>query len=76
MGPTGDVVRFRIRDIFAPTAEEVLDLLFGDRMLEGQVVGTTMHNQDGPCALVRVAGLLHPVIVPRGSLVSDPSELV
>lgn len=72
MGSAGEVVRFRIGDIFAPPAEDVLDLLFGNRMLEGRVIGSTVHNQGGACVLVRVAGLNHPVIVPLCSLVSAP----
>lgn len=69
MDACDDRVRFRIGDVFAPPAEEVLDSLFGGRILAGRIVGETMHDEGIPCVVVAIEGLVDAVIVPRHCLI-------
>lgn len=56
-------VQFRIRDIYYPDPREVVNRLFGDSVMEGQVMDVT-DNDTGKCyAIVQVAGLEDTVLI-------------
>lgn len=61
-------VRFRIRDVYFPTPEEVLFALHGDDLLEGKVVGQSRGNDATTFVVVEVAGLPRPVFVPEANV--------
>ncbi|MEO8181735.1 MAG: hypothetical protein ABI895_23125 [Deltaproteobacteria bacterium] len=63
MSGPGERVRFRIGDVFAPPAEDLLAALFADRILEGEIVSNASHDAFGPCAVVKVREFDHLVII-------------
>jgi hypothetical protein len=65
----GRRVHFRLRDIFVPPPQEVLEELHGDDLLQGRVVALTERgNAEGTYVVVEVEGLRHAVVVPVESI--------
>jgi hypothetical protein len=63
-------VHFRIGDIYTPSAEEVLNELYGDALLEGEVVDLTTSGTDARrFAVVKVDEMSRLVIVPVDRIV-------
>jgi hypothetical protein len=60
----GNAVRFRVRDIHIPSADDVLAELFGDQELAGQVVATSGEAY----VAVQIPGLERLVVVPTARL--------
>jgi hypothetical protein len=68
---TGQTVRFQLSDLIHPHPSRVLEEMFQNLSLEGEVAARTT---DGEAAhlIVRVAGLAEPVIVPLDK--TEPAE--
>jgi hypothetical protein len=64
-------VRFRLRDARVPPAHELMVALWGDHVLEGQVVGHSRAEGDDTCVVVRLSGLDQLVVVSLGKLLAD-----
>jgi hypothetical protein len=64
-------VRFRLRDARLPPAHELLVALWGDHVLEGQVVGSSRAEGDQTCVVIRLSGLDQLVVVSREKLLPD-----
>jgi hypothetical protein len=62
-------VRFRVRDAYVPSPEELLDSLYGDRVLEGTVVLQTRNHADVTSVVIRVKDLDLLVVVSSQSLI-------
>jgi len=56
-------VQFRVRDIYHPDPQSVVDELFGDSVLEGQVLDVTDSDENARFAVVKVIGLHDPVLI-------------
>jgi len=68
--PRGDViVRFRVRDVHVPLPDDLLVELYGDRILEGRVVGRSRDAPGDEGVVVRVEGLDLLVVVDTRGLV-------
>jgi hypothetical protein len=65
-----DVVRFRLRDACVPPANELLAALWGDHVLEGQIVGRSRTSADGDFVVVKVRGMEQLVVVSIGLLLA------
>lgn len=66
------LVSFPIREIFLPSAADVLLQLHGDELLQGQIIDYSDGGERGRTfAVVRVEGLPQPVIVPVEKLRND-----
>ena len=58
-------IHFKLREIYVPPPEEILDALHGEEILQGRVVGFTEGQSGaGTYVVAEVDGLEHPVIVP------------
>lgn len=65
MDVEGQWVHFEIRDAYYPDPKEILVDLFGDRLLQGKVIGVTDSGQErSRYAVVEVEGFPQGVIVP------------
>ena len=61
----GQLVHFKVRDVFVPDPEKLLLELYGDQLLQGTVDDLSDSGmQTGAFAVVRVEGIEQPVIVP------------
>jgi hypothetical protein len=69
--PPDPPVRFRLRDARVPPAHELVAALWGDQVLEGQVVGQSRAEGDDVCVVVRLSGLDQLVVVSLEKLLSD-----
>lgn len=56
-------VHFKVSDVHIPNAEKVLTELYGDHLLQGQVVDISESRGQGKFAVVKVEGIQGPVIV-------------
>lgn len=56
-------VQFRVRDIYHPDPQSVMSQLFGESILEGQVLDITESDEGARFAVVKVIGLDHPVLI-------------
>lgn len=61
-------VRFRLRDVYVPSAEELIEELFGDLVLEGKVVVQSSNGNDEPCVAVQLQGSQRLVVVSTARL--------
>lgn len=62
-------VRFRIRDIYIPEPSVLLDLLHGADELRGRIIALSETTApDGVYAVIEVAGIARPLIVPAEAL--------
>ena len=68
MDSASHLVRFRVADVFAPPAPDLMASLYADRVLEGEVVSTATHREMGVCVVVKIDGCDEPVIVAMESL--------
>ena len=59
------LVNFRIRDVYVPDPQSVLEKLFGEHVLQGRVldISRSGSNED-QFAVIEVEGLDQPIIVP------------
>lgn len=62
-------VHFKLRDIFVPPPQEVLEELHGEDILQGRVVGFTERGSakgipEGTYAVIEVDGLRNAVVIP------------
>ena len=59
------IVHFKIRDVFVPSAHEVLEMLYGDQLLQGRVLDVTPGDGvERSFAIVMVDELPQSLIVP------------
>jgi hypothetical protein len=65
-------VRFRLRNVYVPSPVELLDLLYGDTLLEGVVIARSRNVTGGDQVVIRVEGLGVLLVVPDRAL--EPSE--
>ena len=65
---TERVVRFRLRDVHVPSAEELLDELFGDVVLSGKVIVQSTNGGDEPCVAVELEGTKKLVVISTSRL--------
>lgn len=56
-------VHFKVRDVHIPEAEKVLIELYGDHLLQGQVMDISDGGKQGKFAVVKVDGVSAPVII-------------
>lgn len=56
-------VHFKVSDVHIPDAEKVLLELYGDHLLQGQVMDISEGGKQGRFAVVRVDGISTPVII-------------
>jgi hypothetical protein len=63
-------VRFRVGNVFQPPAPELMELLFGDRLLEGAVVARS-RGDDGDFVVVQVEGLAPLLVVSANNLIEE-----
>jgi hypothetical protein len=69
-GQKGDMtVRFRVRDAYVPSPKELLDSLYGDRVLEGTVILRTRNGADNASVIIRVSDLDLLVVVSSQGLI-------
>jgi hypothetical protein len=67
---SGATVRFRISDVMFPPADELLQQLFGNELLEGCVVAASEGAARRTAHVaVAVPGLKDPVLVPHAKLI-------
>lgn len=58
-------VKFMLRDVYNPPAEELLAMLYGEQILEGTVVDESSSGDKAQAfVVVRLAGVDTPVVVP------------
>jgi hypothetical protein len=58
-------VHFKIRDVYIPDPQKLLDKLYGNDLLQGRVVDLSdSGSHEGTFAVVEVEGIEQPVIVP------------
>ena len=63
-------VHFRIRDVYYPDPNEILRRLHGEDLLRGRVIDLSdSGDASSACAVVEVAGLEQPVVVPITGIV-------
>ena len=73
---SGALVKFRIASVMCPDYEEILTQLTRDLEISGRVVLLSdSGNQKSQYAVVEVAGLLVPLVVPVDQLEAAPAEL-
>jgi hypothetical protein len=65
-------VRFRLRHVQVPPATELLATLWGDEVLEGQVVAHSRAEGNERCVVVKVPGLDQLIVVLTTDLLSPP----
>jgi hypothetical protein len=63
-------VRFRLRDVCVPPASELLAALWGDHVLEGQIVARSRTDGDADCVVVKVPGMDQMVVVSSADLLA------
>jgi len=64
--------RFKTRDIYLPSAEEVLLQMHGDDVLQGRVVDISDNGTpDGVFAVIEVPGLTGPIVVSTNKLLAN-----
>ena len=63
-------VRFRLRSVFVPPPAELLQLLYGEQLLEGVVVGRSRNRRDGDQVVIKLDGLGALLVVPAHELQS------
>ena len=56
-------VHFKVSDVHLPNAEMVLTELYGDHLLQGQVMDISEGGKKGKFAVVKVEGISAPVII-------------
>jgi hypothetical protein len=56
-------VHFKVSDVHIPNAEQVLRELYGDHLLQGQVMDISEGGKQGKFAVVKVDGISVPVII-------------
>jgi predicted ester cyclase len=56
-------VHFKVSDVHIPDADKVLFELYGDHLLQGQVMDISEAGKQGRFAVVKVDGLSTPVII-------------
>lgn len=56
-------VHFKVSDVHIPNAEKVLIELYGDHLLQGQVMDISEAGKQGKFAVVKVEGISAPLIV-------------
>jgi hypothetical protein len=56
-------VHFKVCDVHIPNVEKVLIELYGDHLLQGQVMDITEGGKQGKFAVVKVDGISAPVII-------------
>ena len=61
-------VRFRLRSVFVPPPAELLQLLYGEQLLEGVVVGRSRNQRDGNQVVIKLDGLGALLVVPETEL--------
>jgi hypothetical protein len=61
-------VRFRLRSVFVPPPAELVQLLYGDQLLEGVVVGRSRNRRDGDQVVIKLDGLDALLVVPEREL--------
>ena len=61
-------VRFRLRSVFVPAPAELLQLLYGEQLLEGVVVGRSRNRRDGDQVVIKLDGLGALLVVPECEL--------
>jgi hypothetical protein len=58
-------VHFRIRDVYIPSPQELLDGLYGDQILQGRVVDfSDSGSPEEVFVVLEVEGRQQPVVVP------------
>lgn len=63
-------VCFKLRDIFVPPAQEILERLHADDVLQGRVVGVTEKGErEEVYVVIEVVGLESAVVVPLPRIV-------
>jgi hypothetical protein len=63
-------VCFKLRDIFVPPAQEILERLHGEDVLQGRIVGVTEKGErEEVYVLIEVVGLESAVAVPLPRIV-------
>lgn len=66
----GSTVRFRVADVVIPPADELLQRLFGDDVLEGRVVEEARGDEPmNAHVAVAITGMNDPVVVLRSKLI-------
>jgi hypothetical protein len=65
----GQKVSFRVCDIYHPRAVTVMELLFADKTIEGELIQIADNDRGEAFALVRVEGLADPVLIAEERLV-------
>lgn len=66
--PPARHVRFRLGSVFVPPPAELLQLLYGEQLLEGTVVGRSRNQRDGDQVVIKVDGLGALLVVPATAL--------
>lgn len=61
-------VRFRLRSVFVPPPAELLQLLYGEQLLQGVVVGRSRNQRDGDQVVIKLDGLDALLVVPETAL--------
>ena len=56
-------VQFRLRDIYHPDPQAVVDELYGDSVLQGRVLDITQSDDGTRFAVVKVAGLAEALLI-------------
>lgn len=56
-------VQFRVRDVYHPDPQSVINELFGESVLKGQVVDVTESDEKARFAFVKVIGLDDLVLI-------------
>jgi hypothetical protein len=66
-------VRFKLRDVFVPPAETILEQLHAGDVLQGRVVGTTRRGVEQDIyVVIDVQGLKTAVVVPLAQVSRIP----
>ena len=62
-------VHFRIRDVYLPSPQELLDGLYDDQILQGRVMDLSDNGSpDEVFVVVEVDGTANPVIIPAKNI--------
>ena len=63
--------RFRLRDVCVPPPHELLAQLWGDHILEGEIVARSRTDGDVDCVVVKVPGMDQMVVVSVADLLAS-----
>lgn len=63
-------VCFKVRDVFVPPLQELLERLHAEDVMHGRVIGVTSRDGDPAYLVVEVLGLASAVVVPLPRIVS------